>query len=134
MGAPYSEDLRLRVLAAIDGGLSKMAAHRTFNISRSTIDHWLKRRKKTGSVSATTIYYRGRQPLLPDTAAVHAFIQAHQHCTLAQMALAWEKESGQKLSLMTFSSRLRQLGYTRKKRVTSTASAAPKNASSLPGR
>ena len=134
MGAPYSEDLRLRVLAAIDGGMSKMAAHRTFNISRSTIDHWLKRREETGSVAATTAYHRGRLPLLPDTPAMHAFIRAHQHSTLAQMALAWEKQSGQKLSLMTFSSRLRRLGYTRKKRATSTASAAPKNVRSLPKR
>ena len=41
MGKAYSQDLRLRVIAAIDGGMSKMVAHKTFCISRSTIDDWL---------------------------------------------------------------------------------------------
>lgn len=37
----YSIDLRERVLQSLDEGLSKMAAHRTFRVSRSTIEHWL---------------------------------------------------------------------------------------------
>ena len=137
MGAPYSQDLRLRVLAAIDGGLSKMAAHKTFGISRSTLDDWLRLREQTGSVQANTSYHRGRAPSLPDTPAAHAFMQHHQHSTLEQMALAWEKESKQRLSGMTFSTTLRRLGYTRKKRAISTKSDAlpsetPLHSRSLP--
>ena len=124
MGAPYSQDLRLRVLAALDGGMSKMQAHKTFGVSRSTIDDWLRLREQTGSVQANITYYRGRRPALPDTPAVRAFVQTHQHGTLAQIALAWEQECGQRLSGMTFSSTLRRLGYTRKKRAISTASVA----------
>jgi transposase len=116
MGAPYSKDLRLRVLAALDGGMSKMQAHKTFGVSRSTIDDWLRLREQTGSVQANTTYYRGRPPALPDTPAVRAFVHQHQHSTLAQMALAWEAQGGQRLSRMTFSTTLRRLGYTRKKR------------------
>ena len=128
MGAPYSQDLRLRVLAAIDGGMSKMAAHKTFGISRSTLDDWLHLREQTGVVQANTNYQRGPVPALSDTPAVRAFVQRHQHRTLAQMALAWEKEAEQRLSCMTFSSTLRRLGYTRKKRAISTKSAAPRSA------
>ena len=128
MGAPYSQDLRLRVLAAIDGGMSKMAAHKTFGISRSTLDDWLRLREQTGSVQANTSYQRGPAPALPDTPAVRSFVQKHQHRTLEQMALAWEKEAEQRLSCMTFSSTLRRLGYTRKKRVISTKSDAPRSA------
>lgn len=124
MGAPYSQDLRLRVLAALDGGMSKMAAHKTFAISRSTMDDWLKLREQTGSVQANTRYHRGRLPTLPDTPAMHAFIQQHQHRPLAHMALAWEAQNEQQLSGMTFSSTLRRLGYTRKKRATFTKSGA----------
>ena len=51
-GVSYSLDLRLRVVDAIDGGMSKMKAHQTFQVSRSTIDDWLKLRSETGSVSA----------------------------------------------------------------------------------
>lgn len=56
MGAPYSEDLRLRVLAAVDGGVSKWRVQRTFGVSRSTIDDLLKLRAETGEVKANTSY------------------------------------------------------------------------------
>lgn len=36
MGKAYSEDLRLKALAALDGGMKKMAVHRAFGVSRST--------------------------------------------------------------------------------------------------
>ena len=131
MGAPYSLDLRLRVLAALDGGMSKMQAHKTFQISRSTIDDWLKLRQQTGKVAAQTTYRRGVPPAIANPEAFHAFAARHQHSTLAQMAGAWEQESGQKLSLMTFSITLRRLGYTRKKRVTAIKNAEKENAKSL---
>jgi transposase len=111
MGAPYSEDLRERVLNAIDEGMSKegmskMQAHRTFHVSRSTIDDWLALRAQTGGVAANTTYQRGPEPALPDTPEVRAFIAQHQHSTLAQMAQAWEKEQGTRLSRMTFATTL----------------------------
>lgn len=131
MGAPYSEDLRLRVLTALDGGMSKMATHKTFGISRSTIDEWLALREQTGGVKANTTYQRNKLPTLQDKPEVHAFLKRHQHSTQEQMALAWEKETGQRLTAMTFCKALRRLGYTRKKRVTSTASAKKNNAAPL---
>lgn len=131
MGAPYSEDLRLCVLAAIDGGMSKMQAHKTFGVSRSTIDDWLALREQTGSVQANITYRRGRPPAVPNTPEVHAFVRKHQHCTLEQMALAWEQQSGQRLSQMTFSTTLRRLGYTRKKRVASTQNDEKRNVKSF---
>ena len=101
-----------------------MAAHTTFGISRSTVDDWLRLREQMGHVQANTSYHRGPAPALPDTPAVRAFVQKHQHSTLEQMALAWEQQSQQRLSCMTFSTTLRRLGYTRKKRAISTKSAA----------
>ena len=44
MAKSYSVDLRLRVLGAVDKGMSKMAAHQLFQVSRSTSDDWLKLR------------------------------------------------------------------------------------------
>jgi transposase len=126
MGAPYSQDLRLRVLASLDSGMSKMQAHKTFGISRSTIDDWLQLREQSGSVQANTAYRRGAAPAIADLAAFEAFIQRHQHSTLGQMATAWHQETGQKLSTMPFSTALKSLGYTRKKRAISTASVANK--------
>lgn len=54
MGAPYSQDLRFRVLSALDGGMSKMKAHQLFKVSRSTIDDWVKLRQRTGALQAGT--------------------------------------------------------------------------------
>jgi transposase len=36
----YSEDLRIRVLAALDGGMSRVGAATTFQVSMSSIKRW----------------------------------------------------------------------------------------------
>jgi transposase len=123
MGAPYSQELRLRVLAAIDKGISKTKAHQQFKVSRSTIDDWLKLREKTGKVEATTEYLRGPAPAIADSPEVRDFIEEHQNSTLGQLAEVWFAAQGQRLSTVTFSKTLKRLGYTRKKRVTSTKNA-----------
>ena len=117
---PYSLDLRLRVLEAIDGGMNKMQAHKVFRVSRSTIDRWLQVREQTGRVGAKTSYHRGPRPRINDLAFFEEFVKLHQGCTLAQMSVAWEEETGVKLTLMPFSHALRRIGYTRKKRAFST--------------
>jgi len=119
MGKSYSVDLRLRVVGAIDGGLSKMQAHQTFNISRSTIDDWLALREQTGGVQV--IPSRAGRKGLHQHEAFESFMVRHPHSTLEQMRVAWHQETQQMVSLMSFSRALRASGYTRKKRVISTA-------------
>ena len=125
----YSEDLRKRVVAAVDGGLSKMAVSRTFGIARSTLDDWLLLRQRTGQVACMK-RRAGRRRILQDTPQLRVFLEAHSHSTLSQMAQAWEQETGQRLTPMTFCKTLRRLGYTHKKRVSSTESATHKSAKS----
>jgi transposase len=115
MGKAYSQDLRLRVLAAIDSGMSKMTVHMTFRISRSTIDDWLAFRSAQGHVRPNVSVQRGPQPAIPDLDVFKAFAHRHNGCTLAQMAQAWEHETGRKLSRNTFSLALKKSGWTRKK-------------------
>ena len=121
MGAPYSEDLRGRVLAAFDGGMSKWRVHQVFGVSRTTIDAWLKLRAATGYVTAKTDYRRGRAPAIADTPELRAFLKAHEGKTLGQLATAWEAEQGQRVSVKTVHKTLQRLGYTRKKKRTVTA-------------
>ena len=52
MPTPYSYDLRAKVLQAIDEGITKTQVSRVFNLSRNTINLWLKRREETGSYKA----------------------------------------------------------------------------------
>ena len=115
MGVPYSQDLRQRVLAALDGGMSKMVVHRTFRVSRSTIDDWVKLREQTGSVVAKTRSGRRGAAKLPDLLAVREFAVRHKDKTVEQMALLWQQETGQKVSDVTLGKAMRRLGWTRKK-------------------
>jgi len=52
MGRPYSEDLRKRVVAAVEtGGLSCNQAAKQFGIGISTAIGWVRRQRETGSVA-----------------------------------------------------------------------------------
>jgi transposase len=126
MGKAHSEDLRLHILKALDGGMSKMQAHKTFGVSRSTIDDWLRLRDEQGHVRDKPPRHLKRGAL-SDEVVFGSFADRYKGTTLRQMAQAWEQETGQRLSRNTFSIALRRLNWTRKKRVSSTASATPSN-------
>jgi len=115
MGKAYSEDLRLKALAALDGGLKKMAVHRAFGVSRSTLDDWLKLRCEQGHVAPVPRKERPGQGFF-EALVFEAFALRHQGATLRQMQEAWEGEFGQHWSEKTFSNWLKKLGWTRKKR------------------
>ena len=51
MGKPYSDDLRKRVVAAVQGGLSRNQAAKQFGVGISTAINWVKRWRETGSVA-----------------------------------------------------------------------------------
>src|SRR5262245_15308600 len=51
MGKPYSMDLRARVVAAVEGGLSRNEAARRFDIAISTAINWVRRKAETGNVT-----------------------------------------------------------------------------------
>ena len=57
---PYSKDLRLRVLAAVDRGVPREEVARTFSVSVPTIKRWLKRRRESGDVEPKPIPGRPR--------------------------------------------------------------------------
>jgi putative transposase len=49
MGKPYSLDLRKRVVAAIEGGMSRNQAAKQFGVAISTAIGWMRRVEETGS-------------------------------------------------------------------------------------
>ena len=51
MGKPYSVDLRRRVVAAIEAGMSRNQAARQFGVAISTAIGWMQRVEQTGSVA-----------------------------------------------------------------------------------
>ncbi len=113
MPAPYSNDLRAKVMAAIDRGEKKSHVSRMFNISRDTIDRWLNRRKATGSVKAAQGYQRGHSHRIKDWEEFHAFAQQYGDKTQAEIAQLWLGE----MSERTMSRALARIGWTRKKKL-----------------
>jgi transposase len=94
-GQSYSEDLRARVLTAVDGGMAARAAAAVFRVSVSYIYKALIRRRRTGETSAST--RRGHRPRKlsgEQEAALAAHIEAHPDTRLAVLQSWLEREHG----------------------------------------
>jgi transposase len=116
MPAAYSEDLRDRVMMAIDQGEKKSQISQIFNISRDTIDRWLKRRAVTGTVQPAQGYQRGHSHRIRDWDEFRAFAKIYGEKTQAEMAQLWQGD----ISKRTISRALAHIGMSRKKRLTVT--------------
>ena len=112
MPAPYSVDLRVKAVAAVDRGEPKSRVARVFQISRNTLDLWLRRREQTGSVEPVRDVVRGPQPKIADLEAFHTFAEQHGHLTQAEMAEQWPEP----ISADTIGAALKKIGFTRKKK------------------
>lgn len=112
MPAPHSLDLRLKAVAAFDRGERKSDICRFLDISRNTLDLWLKRREESGSVAPKTDYRRGPEPKIKDLDAFRAFVEEYGHLTQKEMAEQWEEP----ISDASIREALRKIEFTRKKR------------------
>jgi len=86
MAAPYSYDLRQKVIKALDGGMKKSEAAKVFSLSRNTIDLWLKRRETTGEFQPKSGYQKGSRHKITNWKAFQYFAQEHGELTTAEMA------------------------------------------------
>ena len=112
MGKAYSYDLRTKVIEAIDRGMKKIDASRTFNLSRNTINLWLKKRELTGDYEEKKGYQRGYGHKIKNWEKFRKFAQKNGAKTQAEMA---EARPGN-ISQRTISRGIKKLGFTRKKR------------------
>jgi len=116
-GQAYSEDLRARVMAAVDGGMAARTAAKLFRVSVSYIYKALIRRRRTGAVSASS--RRGHRPrkLSPaQESALAGHIAAHPDLTLAALQAWLLAEHGVGLSNGAIWSAVARLGLSYKKR------------------
>ncbi len=111
MPRPYSYDLRVRVVAAIEKGMEVKEASQTFGVHRDTITAWLARKDITGDVQAKTGYQQGHSHKITDAAQFQVFVDRHEEATVEELADAWGG-----VGRMTIWRQLRKLGYTHKKR------------------
>jgi transposase len=100
----YSMDLRERVVAAVDAGMSQAQAAERFEVSLRTVERYLARRRATGSLAATEQRHgpeprqrRALQAWLPARLAVAA------DATLAEHVTAFVAAGGPPVSLAAMS-------------------------------
>jgi transposase len=116
-GQSYSEDLRGRVLAAVDAGVAVRATALLFRVSVSYLYKALIRRRRTGEVSASS--RRGHRPrkLTPgQEVALAAHIEAHPDLTLAALQSWLLAGHAVRLSNGAMWSAVARLGLSFKKR------------------
>jgi transposase len=87
MTAPLSNDLRLRVVRAIDGGLSRRAAAAKFDVSIASAVRWHQRYRRTGSVAPDAMGGdRHSHRAEAHAARVLAWIDENRDLTLVEIA------------------------------------------------
>ncbi|MGH2371897.1 MAG: IS630 family transposase [bacterium] len=115
MGRAYSQDLRERVMAAVDSGTGAYAAASIFRVSVSYIYKVLGRRKTTGETGARPWAGGPKPKLAAHDEALRAQVMSEPDATLAELQAWLIAEHDLKVSIGCLWKRLRQLGLTLKK-------------------
>ena len=98
---PYSKDLRLRVLAAVDARRPREEVAKTFSVSMPTIKRWLKRRRETGDVEPKPIPGRPSRKEAMLQRWLPKQLEANDDLTLEEHREAFEEEYGETVSTST---------------------------------
>jgi transposase len=112
----YSEDLRWRVVRALDQAMPREEAARVFDVSVRTIKRWVKQRGETGGLAPRPVPGPVAVKRLALEAALPARLGERGDATLEEHCAWWREETGGAVSTATMSRAIAALGWTRKKR------------------
>jgi transposase len=118
MTKPLSQDLRTRVVAAVESGLSRREAAEHFAIDPSTAVKWLRLWTDTGAVEPRPQggdQRSGRIEALAD--AILGYVAEAPNITLVEIAARLETEHGQRFAPSTVHRFFARRGVTFKKRL-----------------
>src|SRR5439155_12560997 len=110
----YSQDLRERVLRAVDQGTPRSEIVRVLGVSLATIGRYLKQRRETGHVRPKAIPGRPSKKIRPLQAGMAQQLSAYPDATLAQHCQYWEQSHGMQVSRWSMSRAIKRLNWTRK--------------------
>ncbi len=116
MGKPYSDDLRERVIAAIEAGHTREEVAELFNMALSTVGGFIKRKRETGSVSPDKFGGYKTFSLEPHADLVKELVAEQPDSTLAELQVRLAKEKVE-VSQSAISRFLHHIKLTFKKRV-----------------
>ena len=133
MGVAYSQDLRDRVMAAVDGGLRVYSAAPLFRVSVSYIYKALGRRRASGDLTAHKSGGGPKPKLAAYDEVLGAQVAQKADVTLIELQAWLANDHGVKVSIGALWARVRHLGLTLKKSRSAprsrTAPISPKRAS-----
>ncbi len=111
----YPVELRSRIVAAVERGLSQVEVARRFTVSERTVYRSLTQQRQTGDL--TPGRSPGMAPLIgPDQAeAMRGQVAAHPDVTLEDHCEVWAATHGVRVSIATMSRVQRGFGITVKK-------------------
>lgn len=117
MPAPYSMDLRARVIEACDElGLSDLEAAETYKIGEATVRRWRRKVRETGTVEP--LPHAGGNPARIDAAEharVREIVAEKSDATIQEIRDTWATSSGKDASRSAMVRTLAKLGLSRKK-------------------
>jgi transposase len=118
MAAPYSLDLRERVIRAVDESpLTIAEIAQQFNVSERTIYKWLAQRKESGTLAPKPhAGGRARSVDAPGEALLGQIVEAQNDRTLDEYADAYLQERGVRLSRSALHRAMERLKLPRKKK------------------
>src|SRR5579859_5938095 len=111
----YSQDVRERILRAVDHGYPKTEIVQMFGISLSTLKRYVKQRREKGHMQPKAIPGRPSKKRAQVEAGMLPQLQAHNDATLEQHCDLWEQTQGERVSRWTMSRAIERLGWTQKK-------------------
>jgi transposase len=111
MAAAYSMDLRKRVIADVDAGLSSPALAERYHVSRAWVDALKQRRRETGSIAPLKQTKFRRRVLEGQDDRLAALVAAQPDATLSELREALRTAAG----LATIWRAINQLDLTVKK-------------------
>jgi len=115
----YSQDLREKVVQAIEHGKSRKEVVDVFGVSLSTVKRYLRQKRQLGHIHPKNIPGRPSVKGADLQKKILAQLEAHPDATLQEHCTLWEEESGIKVGIMTMSRAIDRVEWTRKKNVRS---------------
>jgi transposase len=116
MPKAYSEDLRVRIVRAVDANASRRSTAAKFEVSVSFVIRLVQQWRASGSVKVRGTGGKPRHKLEPHAALVARLLAAKRDITLDELRCALADE-GVKASRSGIDRYLRACGLTRKKRL-----------------
>jgi transposase len=114
---PYSEDLRLRIIKALQDGTSKSAAARLFSVSLSSVKRYASIAERGASLAPRK--GGGRPPKTDGTTRklLEEDLKERPAATISERRRFLQSATGKSLSISTIKRLLKRRGFSRKKGV-----------------